>query len=59
MKWAIVITGIDGTPTVCGPIATEYRATLLANEIETEESGLVTHVVELETVSAVRAQLGL
>jgi hypothetical protein len=58
-RYAIVVTGYDGTLSICGTFADEYRATLLANEIETEESGLLASVCEIESPAEVRATLGL
>ncbi len=57
MRYVIVITAPDGTVSVCGTFADEYRAVVAANRIETEESGLVGSVHEVESAASVLAGL--
>lgn len=56
-KYVVLIIAADGTPSAAGPFPDEYRATLFANAVETEESGLVGHVCELESPVSVRTEL--
>jgi hypothetical protein len=47
-KYVVVIIALDGTPSAAGPFPDEYRATLWANDHETEETGWTCHVCPLE-----------
>jgi hypothetical protein len=55
----IVIIAADGTISACGPFKSEYMATIFGNKVETEESGLLSHVVPLESPNDVAIQLSL
>lgn len=48
MKWTVVCEADDGSLSVKGPFEDEAAATLYGNETETEDSGLVCHVLPLE-----------
>jgi hypothetical protein len=48
MKYTVVILAADGSPSVAGSFPDEYRATLWANDHETEESGWTCYVCPLE-----------
>jgi len=55
--YVIVITAMDGSVSVCGTFPDEYQATLVANQVETEESGLATFVTMLDSPADVLAGL--
>jgi hypothetical protein len=48
-RHVVIVIAADGTPSVVGPFASEYAATLWANAHETEESGWACYVRELDS----------
>ena len=56
-KYVVVIIALDGTVSACGPFPDEYRATLAANKLETEETGYTCTVTELERPADVLAEV--